>query len=38
MFRRNFKTNVKEEFVRKKIYIYINFQKFIINVIKIDDD
>ena len=37
IFRREFKANVKKELVKKKI-IYKSFKKFIIIVIKIDDD
>ena len=37
IFRRKFKTNVKEELVRKRI-TYKSFKKLIIVVIKIDDN
>ena len=37
MFRREFKTNVKEELVKKEVS-FKSFKKFIIVVIKIDDD
>ena len=37
MFLKNLKTNVKEKLVRKEM-TYKSFKKFIIVVIKIDDD